>query len=387
MKLKLDKELIYLVGFTVYCIVSLLGSSDLLPLNEYVKNGMYVLSSALFCVVILCSKYTKKEYIIYDLLVLLTLYASIKVHKMFFLINVLAIMAIKNIKIHSVIKLDIIIKTAIIAIHSLVYLYQYIFQYELIQEMIMVNADRNRHTLYFTHPNLMGQVILWLVIDILYIKKCDKISVFLSVIMIAIAFVVTDSRTMVMAYVIFLFLYFIGKLMKEKTYKKIIHFIEKFSIDIVAITSLILAILYKYQISSVCFINKLTSGRIYNAYIAIEKFGIQLFPNIGAINLEQYTIIDNFYIRSFILFGTIFIIILSIMTKSISKNESLISEIIIIVFAINLFNEFNSICIGNAIPILLLASMIMSKNKEKTVTNKDNILQQEHSLNEVQHGK
>ena len=75
------------------------------------------------------------------------------------------------------------------------------------------------------------------------------------------------------------------------------------------------------------------------------------------------------------------------MTKSISKNESLISEIIIIVFAINLFNEFNSICIGNAIPILLLASMIMSKNKEKTVTNKDNILQQEHSLNEVQHGK
>lgn len=380
MKIKINKELIYIFAFSVYCIVSILSSSELLPLNEYVKNGMYIFSCVLFCIIILCNKYTKKEYIIFLLLLLLTLYTSIKIHKMLFLINVLAIMAIKNIKIDNIIKIDIILKTVIIFVHSIAYLYQYIFQYEQIQELIITDAGRNRHAMYFIHPNLIGQLVLWLAIDILYIKKCTNKSILLSTVLIIITYIITDSRTMLMIYGLFLFLYYIRMVIKQKTYKNIIHFISKYSIDMIAILSLVLTLLYKYKLSSVGLINKLTSGRIYSSYVAIEKFGIHLMPNINAINLDEFIIIDNFYIRSAILFGGIFIILLSIMNKNISKNESLFSKIIIIVFSINLFSEFNSICIGNAIPILLLGYMIMNKNKINLLETEEDKMKRENPV-------
>ena len=103
-------------------------------------------------------------------------------------------------------------------------------------------------------------------------------------------------------------------------------------------------------------------------------------PNINAINLDEFIIIDNFYIRSAILFGGIFIILLSIMNKNISKNESLFSKIIIIVFSINLFSEFNSICIGNAIPILLLGYMIMNKNKINLLETEEDKMKRENPV-------
>ena len=71
---------------------------------------------------------------------------------------------------------------------------------------------------------------------------------------------------MLMIYGLFLFLYYIRMVIKQKTYKNIIHFISKYSIDIIAILSLVLTLLYKYKLSSVGLINKLTSGRIYSSY-------------------------------------------------------------------------------------------------------------------------
>ena len=371
-------NIMYVVAFSIYGIVSLLGASALIVLDERVKDIAYIVSILLFSIVMLHKKYEKVEYVIYGILCVFTLYTSIRIHKMLFFINLLAIVASKEIELKRVVKVDIVIKTIILLIHCTIYIYQYIFNYAIIEDTIIMDLGRNRHALYFNHPNLVAQIVLWLAFDILYLKQCDKKSIILTFILLLITYMVTDSRTMFLMYIVFLMLYYGKNLFNEKNYKKIIDFIQKFSIDILAIFSLILALLSDKGLYIVGLINKLTSGRVYYSVIALDKFGINLFPNVSAINIEDYTLVDNFYIRAMVLFGIIFIILMSIMTKLIGKDENMILKIIIIVFAINLFSEYNSISIGNAIPLLLMGNIIINGTIAKDIIKlKDKFIKKE----------
>lgn len=367
-----SKEIIYLIAFALYCFMALSGGSELIVLNSIFKTIIYGIIILLLGYKVVVEGLSIKEILIYLIIGIICLLAYIKVDSIFFLINFVMIISIRGVNIKKVVKLDIIIKCVFLVTHIIIYIGNYFFAYDKFQELIINHGDRIRHAFYFTHPNIVSAIVFWIIMDLYYLK--EKISVkhiLISIILMLVNYYFTRSRTILILFIVFLIIFFVEKMLKNKEiFNRILTITYKFIFEIITIASIAMGILYKYNLRLITTVlNQLTSGRVYYSYAAFTDFGINLFSNANALKLEKYLFIDNFYVRCAVLYGLIFVVMISIMTKlSKSKNDKNIKEkIMIIILAISLFSEYFGIIIGNAIPLLLLGNLIMNKeeNNEK----------------------
>lgn len=371
-------EFIYLIPFAIYSFISLAGGSELIQLSDFVKIVLYGILILLYGVKIILDKNSIKCLILYFLVALICIYAYIETQTIFFFINFLTIIAIKNVDVKKVVKIDLIMKCIFIASHSLLYGVNYIFNYDGISNLIMAtDGYRVRNALFFTHPNIASGIIFWAIIDVFYLLKPIKVKyAIISTLIILATYFITKSRTTLLIYMLFLILYYLNKVFHNLKYKKLLTLGQRYGIEIFSIFSFALSYLYKFGNTIVYFINDLTSGRIYNSYVAINKFGMHIFPNAQANNLEQLFIIDNFYVRCAILYGIIFLILLIILEKIVDKNSEnyVFEKIIFIVLCFSLFSEYYGIIIGNAIPLLILGDIVINrKNKNSLISEKKTV--------------
>ena len=366
---KNNNDILYIIPFSLYCFMSLSGGSRLIELGNSIKIILYAIIILLFGIKIVISKLSIREICIYTMIGLVSVYAYIKLETIFFLMNFLAIISLKNVDIRKVVKIDIAIKGIFLITHATLYIIDYFFDYDNIEQFIINDGKRIRHALYFKHPNIVNSMVFWMIMDILYLKQNIKFKhILISSITIGIMYEITKSRTMLILFIIFLFIYYIGKIIKNKSlYYNIINTTRKYIIEFFTILSIAIGVLYKYNMRFITtFLNALTSGRIYYSYAAINDFGINFLCNAKAVNLEKnLLLVDNFYIRCAVLYGLIFVFLIMIMTKLIKKdNKFILDKIMFIILAISLFSEYFGIIIGNAIPLLLLGNMIINRNKK-----------------------
>ena len=377
-KLKKRKEILYFIPFALFCFIALSGGSTILQLNDSIKIILYLIIMLLFGLKILIDKLSKKEAIIYFFIGIISLYTYIKVGAIFFLINFLAIIALKNVNIKTVVKIDILIKSIFLITHFIAYGIDYFFDYSSVEQLIVDDGNRIRHALYFTHPNIASALMFWLVMDFFYLKKELKFQhIVIGTIAMVVMYLITKSKTTPILYIMFLIIYYLYYLFKnKKIYLTIINIMQRYIVEVITILSIAMAILYQYNIHLItASLNAITSGRVYYSYIAIRDFGINLFCNPEAVNLENYLWIDNFYIRAAVLYGLVFVILLIIMEKLVKreKNENIFDKILFIILAISLFSEYFGIIAGNSISLLLLGNLIINRRtKKQNFTNKIN---------------
>lgn len=363
--MKINKERLYIIAFTLFCFISLAGGSILLKLSDSVKVILYLIIIACFGLKILLDKVNIKILFLYLCIAVICIYTYFKTGAIFFLINFLAIVASKDIKIKRIVLIDFIVKCLFIVTHFIFYGIQYVFNYDSIANLI-ISSDgfRVRNALFFVHPNIAAGVVLWAIIDVFYLINKIKIKhvIYTTLIMI-VTYIITGSRTSLLIYLLFLILYGLNKIMKNKSYKKILNFFQRYSVEIIAVFSLLLAYLYKFENSLIYFINRLTSGRIYYSYKAITDFGINIFSNQNAINVDNIYPVDNFYIRCVILYGMIFLFMLVILEKLIDKNENkyFLEKILFIILTISLFSEYYVFIIGNSVVLLLVGKIVVER--------------------------
>lgn len=366
--MKIRNETIYLIAFSLYCFMALTGGSELILLNDTVKIAIYGIIIILLGLKFITQHISIKKILIYVIIGGVTLYAYLKLDAIFFLMNFLMIISVKDVEVKKIIKTDIAIKCIFLIFHIISYGIDYFFDYNKVQELIMNDGIRIRHAFYFTHPNIISAIIFWLIMDIYYLTKQIKLKhIIMGILLMLVSYSFTKSRTTVFLFILFLIAFFIGKIIKnKKVYYKIIDLTYKYIIEFTTLISILMGILYKYNIYLIrTLLNSLTSGRVYSAYAAFTDFGINLFCNSKALKIEKYLIIDNFYVRCAVLYGLIFVILFAIMTKLVrSKDEKYIKEkIMVIILAISLFSEYSGIIIGNAIPLLLLGKLIVDKDE------------------------
>lgn len=376
---KNNNDILYIIPFSLYCFMSLSGGSRLIELDNSIKIILYTIIILLFGIKIVINKLSLREICIYTIIGFISVYAYIKLETIFFLMNFLAIISLKNVDIKKVVKVDIAIKGVFFITHSTLYIIDYFFDYNNIEQFIIYDEKRVRHALYFIHPNIVNSMVFWMIMDIFYLKRNIKFRhILISSIIIGIMYEITKSRTMSLLFIIFLFIYYMERITKNKDlYYNIINTIQKYIIEFFTILSIAIGVLYKYNIHFITtFLNALTSGRVYYSYAAINDFGINFLCNAKAINLEKnLLLVDNFYIRCTVLYGLIFILLIIIMTKLTKKdNKFMLDKIMFIILAISLFSEYFGIIIGNAIPLLLLGNMIINRNEKVDNKNKTLLL-------------
>lgn len=359
-------DVLYLIAYTLLCFMTLSGGSQLIKIGEEIKLILYSVIIILFSIKTILNGITKKEFIILVLFGVMAVYTYIELGTIFFITNLFAIMALKKTNITNIVKVDIAVKLLFLIIHSIFYFTDIIFD-NTIEGGVFYRGTMVRHSLYFTHPNIVALIVFWLIVDLAYLKKKLTIrNIIFFTILISITYFLTNSRTVLATYIVFLCLFYL-KDMKNKIFStKMINFIYKYIFEIFTILSILMAILYgKGWVFLDATVNALTSGRVYNSYVAVKNIGINLFGSTDLLQFENL-IIDNFYIRSAVEYGLIYVLILICMTKfNKEKEKDITDKVLIIIFAISLFSEYSSIIIGNAVPLLLLGNIVINSHKKE----------------------
>lgn len=365
-------DILYYVAMFGVFFINLSDISKIFALSGTIRSVIYILLAILLLVKIIFTKYSVNQIFGIILLGAVSIYTSYILDNYMFIINFLGVIAVKDIKINTIIKLDIIVKLIFLVSHTIIYFYDYIFNYEKVLATFMyTNMYGIRQSFYFSHANTANGIVVWLAIEIIYLNRDKKIYYILGTLLMMFYSYFTVSRTSMIIFLLFLLLNFINYRSRNKdSFARKTNFCIKYIVDIFAIISFILIIMPQYinNTEIIDIIDNILSKRLYYSQWAIESYGFNLLPNIDTVILETSMIIDNFYIRCFVSYGIITVIILSLMYKLLPKNIDNMDRIILIIFPIYLFSELFSYNIGRAIPMLIIGYLIFN-NKKKVSSN------------------
>ena len=219
-KIKFSNDNLYLFAYAICSILSLIGSSAIWDVNNNIKLILYSFSIIIFSYLIIKSGLSLKKIFFIICLSILSLYTYYKIGSIFFLIDTFALFAIKDRNIKKIVVLDLIIKIIFLLSHTILYGLDYLFDYEALKDNIFIRDDMTiRHSMYFVHPNIFSSLMLWGIVDIYIIK--EKISILdfiLATLIIILSFIITDTRTLIILYFIFIILSLLKKQKKLSSF-------------------------------------------------------------------------------------------------------------------------------------------------------------------------
>lgn len=359
------RDLSYYFGMTLLIFISICDISKIINIDGSLRDMLYLVSMLAFIFKILNTKYNKKNIIPIILIGVYCLYMSYILDEYTYLMNFFAGVGIVEVDIKRIIKIDFLIKLFYVIIHSIIYFHDLIFNYNnVVSSLVLTNAYGARHSLYFSHPNTANAIVIWMIIDIIIIAKNKKIATILGTITVAFYSYFTVSRTSIIIFALFLL---ISYLYKKGIFLKTISFFKN-NIFLIMVIINILIISTKNLLSIPFFynLNIFLSKRLSYSCLAINLFGFHTLPNnITKVLSNTNLIIDNFYIRSFVSYGFLTLIIMTILYYTISNRRKIetYEVAILIIFPIYLFNELFLFNIGRAIPLLVIANMLLNKRK------------------------
>ncbi len=352
-------NIIYYLAFSLLVILRLTTGSVLFPLPLYFNYILLIIISSLFGLKIILDNHTFKEYLFIIILTILTIYIYIVANTYYIFLGFLSIMALKNVNIKTVIKIDIILKLTFLSIHSITYLFTWLIDYNIILDTIKISSLKGiSHSLFFPNPNFVGALIIWLVFDFLCLKKEVKTKdIFIGLIIVIISYLICKSRTPLYIYILFIVLSFIKN-------QKILNFLAKYSYLILAIITLFIISINNVDNELFIKLNSLFSNRFMYSVAAYNKYGLSILPNALANNYSDFLIIDSFYVRSFINYGILTLIIVGTINIFIPKKNYKLEKRIFILASIYMFFEVIPIYTGLSLAYIIIGNTIIN-NKYK----------------------
>lgn len=353
-------QILFNTAYGMCCFLALMGAVDYIKLSEGIRSILYGIAILYFGIVILNDKFKLKRLFVTLFLMCISIYSYLELKSVYLFIDVLALCAIRNVNIKKVAMTDLIIKVIFYIIHFSLYIIDYFFDYKNLITNIFIGDDgRIRHSLFFSHPNIAAAIFWGIVIDIYFLrKKWNILDWFIISFFVGLIYFFTQTRTLLLSYALLI----IFELFRNKKIMiSQISFLYKYIFEFFTIITIAMGILYNSGNNFLIgILNPLTSGRVYSIAYAFKEFGITVMSRDITLDL---LVLDNFYIRTLTIFGIVYLIPLFYMTKF--KNDNMDKNvIIIIIFAIILFSEFNGIIIGNSIALMLLANNFWEYKKQ-----------------------
>ena len=369
MKEKIMKnEILYYIAFFLLAFTSISKISLFFKLDNITYKIFYIIILTIFLIKFLISKYSKKMFLTVIGIGIIALYLSLVTKNFLFILDYMAIASIKDVNIKNVIKIDLTIKLLFLLIHVALYTNDYFFNYYKIANKLIYTfySGKSRYAFYFTHANSANSVVICSIIDWIIISTNKKKSIIIGTIIAFIFSKLTISRTS--EYIYYLYLLTILFLSKG-WFKKVFYLLEKYLFLGLSIISFVILKGAEF-ISKKFFIdfNVLFSYRFSLGILAIEKYGIHFLTHkINDSVLDISLIVDNFYIRSFIEYGIILLILITFLYFIVSKikEKNIYHRAMFIIFPIYLFTELFPFNVGRAIFLLIIANSIINKSDER----------------------
>lgn len=349
---------LYYIPFGLIAILRIINSSTIINIPPILLHSLLFLSLGLFFVKIVLDNHNNKELLFIISILAISIYIYVVTNNMDFLIGTLAIAAIKNVDLKKVIMIDLIIKVTLLLLHSSIYFCNYCFDYGAIEHLIIHSTKGLSHALYFSNPNTVGALSLLIVFDLLLLKKKAKIvNLVIYFIFLLFVYFICKSRTPIYIYLLLVILQIINS-------KNISYYLSKYSYFIMALVSFGLIAYGNKSSSLLITIDKLFSNRIMYSIAAFNHYGLAILPSSLANGFIENFIIDNFFVRCFINYGIISILLGGIICLKVPKEKFILEKNIFIVTCIYLFFEAVLINVSFALPFLIMGSIVFYKKKE-----------------------
>ncbi len=352
------KKILYYIAIAATVSLQILGSSTLFSIPEAIANIFTGIIAALFTFKILLDQHTARNFLLIVLATIIPVLVYAKTGASFILLGFLAAIGIKDMNIKTILKIVLTINLTALCSHAILFFVDLIFSPELTADFIHNSIKGTSYSLYFSNPNTTGLIATWSMIYLLYLKKNLKFrNIILPTVVTVLVFLITKSRTPFYSYLMFLFLNLIRN-------EKVLTAIQKIAYPAMAVFSLIVVSLLKMNNPLAILLNESFSGRLGYSMLAVRAAGIHFFPQTLGLDFFSEYIIDNFFVRSFILYGIVTLILFYIPHALLPKTSSKNVKIISIVTSLYLFFETAAANIGFCIPYLIIADGVANRRSE-----------------------
>ncbi len=374
---------LYTVGFGLMVVNRILDVSTIISIPDILIKFSIFLFLFFMIIKLLHQSYTRIQLFTILALICLTAYSSIR-HNYFTLFYcTVAATAIQSIDLKKLIKISATIKIILLSIHVIVYFATYLLEPSKITYVYRTDMVP-RHYFFLGHANTFTAFLVWVCIEYIYIYY-EKIKYFHFVLIWVINvffYQFTDSNTGFIVITGFLLCCFMEKMGIEKI-MHFINFFSRYAFLIATLFSCTLVVLYT-KLSGVGLeiynaINEFFTGRLmYGAY-AYEVHGISLFGRSLSFASKTYwrghwmdgIIFDNSYLWFFVLYGAIYLVILSALFIWMVPKVSYIEKIIICFWVFYGLTEAYIIDPFICFPILFLGKYYYLSNSSPTLTLKN----------------
>ncbi len=369
------KEKFYLIGLSIMLIRALIENSNLIELPSTVDLVLIVIPAILLGLKIIMEKYTIKEYIIILIAGIFCVYTSFLCDYFAITMSYLTLVGIKNINISKALKVIAITIGIYLLICFIYFLWFYITDRESLPYYAITDNNTKRFYIFFNNPNSFAAFTFWSLAIYLYLLRDRKniIKYIIYIIINALVYYFTVSRTTLILSIILLCAFFAIEKNWKICNEKLLKFLAKYSFLICAVFSLLSVVGYNIFPSFFDKIDDLLSRRISLGVIAYEMYGMTFLPKAIEFPLVKWKnkyaanlTLDNAYIRSTINFGIIYLFIIYwIILKGLKLKNDKYELILIIVMSISALSECYIFSTYFCFPILILMSKIFENNKEE----------------------
>lgn len=348
----------YYAAFILTVILRLTTSSTLFNLPLSINYAILGIANILYMIKIILDNHNIKESIMIAIILAISLYIYKETGVSYIFTGFLSIVAIKNVDIKKVVKIDIVLKLLFLLSHGILYFYNYIFNYAAIESIINYSVKGISHSIYFSNPNTVGALVLLLVLDILYLKNTLKLkNLLIGGIFIIISYLVCKSRTPMYIYFIFIGISFIKNM-------KIINFLSKHTYFLLGLLSFIIIHVLDSSNAILLTVDKMFSNRLIYSMIAYRQYGLAIFPNAAANTYIAHFIVDNFFVRCFINYGVITFLTVGLLNLKLPKDGYRLEKNIFTISSIYLFFETVTVNTGFGLPLVIMGDIVLYKNKK-----------------------
>lgn len=354
---------------------------NLIFVPQIIVKILQIISLTIAFIVLCNAKYKKKEIVYIVMFGILMIIIYINSNILYLVTNIIALALLRDIELDKILTKMFYTKI-ILALILIMLLLLGIIHNETIYRITDNGENIIRNCLGFIHPNTAFWNFFTIVALYVYYKRnnMNKID-YLSIIIISgIMYKLTNSRTGIYCVFLLLILVFISN-----NFTKLFNlfFIKRsiiYSFSILTLISIIPSFLYaKTNIELFKIINEITSGRVYLGSILYKEYSISWFGTyIELVTDTSRLTIDNGFVYMSVVFGIVFMVMMSILYiklfKKMYKDERYIEISLILVFFVYcmaekvFFNIFTNFTIAFFVYLLYNNSNIKPKYNKKNIT-------------------
>lgn len=383
------KELIYYLGFSIWLSSFIISSATLIPqiISQQIISVFKYFGLLIICFkIILCDffNYTVKQFIKLLLIFLLFVISCYYSKQTYLLQLLILVIGFKDTNFKTIAKTTIIIE-------SLILIMTISFSIAgIIDNRVFFRDNTPRYCLGFIYTSLLSIYVLNLSMLLCLFKKfrTNFIFMFIIIVLNLVVFIITDIKTSLFCFFIYLMLVFIleKKWLYNIPFSGLIFNIADNIFYIFAFLSFALSLSYNGESPFYSIIDSILTSRIRLGHDALINFGTSFFGQnltlignaeitFGSAPANTYNYIDSSYLQIGIIYGLFILLIVLFLFKktliNLRNNKEYYSYTLLFVIALHSFVEDQLLFVSLNIFILCWSNYILSNKKSSDLKIKD----------------